>query len=171
MLRVMVPDKIKKGQDFQTHVSKWEGWVNKLERDYKEKTSDMAKIGILISMAPDDLQDTILQHADRLKEYKQVKDKMVGLLDARARLKDPNAIDIGFAGEDDWWWDDAESSDVDVAAIGKGDHCKRCGGVGNIANECPTPKGKGKGKEDKGVQFERQQREGKELQWQGFRKG
>ena len=40
----------------------------------------MAKIGILISIAPDDLQDTILQHADRLKEYKRVKDKMVGCL-------------------------------------------------------------------------------------------
>ena len=39
-------------------------------------------------MAPDDLQDTILQHADRLKEYKLVKEEMVGLLDARARLKD-----------------------------------------------------------------------------------
>ena len=89
MLRVMVLGKITKGQDFQTHVSKWEGCLNKLERDYKEKASDMAKIGILISMAPDDLQDTILQQADRLKEYKQVKDKMAGLLDARARLKTP----------------------------------------------------------------------------------
>ena len=37
----------------------------------------MATIGIL---APDDLQDTILQHADRLKEYKLVRDKMVGCL-------------------------------------------------------------------------------------------
>ena len=89
MLRLMVPGKIKKGQDFQTHVRKWEGWVNKLERDYNEKTSDMAKIGILISMAPDDPQDTILQHADRLEEYKLVREKMVVLLDARARLKDP----------------------------------------------------------------------------------
>ena len=85
----------------------------------------------------------------------EVKDKMVGLLDARARLKDPNAIDIGFAGEDDWWWDDEESSDVDVAAIGKGDHCFRCGEVGHIANECPTPKGKGKGKEVKGFNSDR----------------
>ena len=79
-------------------------------------------------------------------------------------------MDIGFAGEDDWWWDDAESSDVDVAPIGKGDHCCRCGGVGHIANECPTPKGKGKGNEDKG--FNSKISKGKEkLQWQRFRKG
>ena len=26
MLRVVVPGKIQKGQDFQTRVSKWEGW-------------------------------------------------------------------------------------------------------------------------------------------------
>ena len=32
MLQVMVPGKIKKGQGFQTHVSKSEGWVHKLER-------------------------------------------------------------------------------------------------------------------------------------------
>ena len=169
MLRVMVLGKITKGQDFQTHVSKWEGWLNKLERDYKEKASDMAKIGILISMAPDDLQDTILQHADRLKEYKLVKYKMAVLLDARARLKHPNAVDIGFAGEDDWWWDDAESSDVGVAAVGKGDHCYRCGGVGHIANECPTPKGKGKG--DKWFNSKGSKVKGKSYSGKVFEKG
>ena len=74
---------------------------------------------------------------------------MVGFLDARARLKDPNAMDIGYAGEDDWVWDDTESSDFDVAAVGKGHHCCRCGGMGHIAHVCPTPKGKVEGKEDK----------------------
>ena len=39
--------------------------------------------------------------------------------------------------------------DFDVGAVGRSDHCHRCGGVEHIANECPTPKGKGKGKEDR----------------------
>ena len=35
-----------------------------MEKDYQEEVSDMIKVGLLIHMMPDDLQDTILQHAD-----------------------------------------------------------------------------------------------------------
>jgi hypothetical protein len=59
MLRVMNPGRVPKGQDVQTFISKWEGQVNALERDCKEKVSDRMKIGILIRMMPDDLQDVI----------------------------------------------------------------------------------------------------------------
>ena len=119
----------------------------------RRRRATWRRIGILISMAPDDLQDTILQHSDRLKEDKLVKDKMVGLLDARARLKDPNA------------------SDVDVAAIGKGrplllmrwsgPHSQRSG---------PTPKGKGKGKEDNGFNSKGSKGKGKSYSGKGFEK-
>ncbi len=37
MLKMMVPEKIKKGHDVQTVINKYEGWVNTLERDYNEK--------------------------------------------------------------------------------------------------------------------------------------
>ena len=30
---------------------------------------------------------------------------MVMLLDARGQLKDPNAMDIGYVGEEDWTWE------------------------------------------------------------------
>ena len=59
--------------------------------------------------------------------------------------------------------------DVDVAAIGKGDH--RCGGVGHIANECPTHKGKGKGKEDKGFNLKCSKGKGKSSSGKGRGKG
>ena len=64
MLKTMLPGKIKKGEDVQAKINQWEGYVNALQRDYKETVSDMMKIGILIHMMPDDLQDHILQHAD-----------------------------------------------------------------------------------------------------------
>ena len=92
MLKAMVPGKVKKGMDVQNMINKWEGLIHTLERDYNEKVSDMARIGVLISMVPDDLQDVILQHADRLKEYKLVKEKVITLIDARVRLRDPDAI-------------------------------------------------------------------------------
>ncbi len=60
----------------------------------------MARFGVLISMVPDDLQEVVLQHADRLKEYKLVKEQVVMLTDARERLRDPDAMDIGQVKDD-----------------------------------------------------------------------
>ena len=43
--------------------------------------TDRVKIGVLIRMMPDELQDVILQHADRLQEVKLVKEKEGGEFD------------------------------------------------------------------------------------------
>ena len=67
MLKVMMPPKIGKQPEVHVTVNKWEGWVRVLERDYKENITDMVKIGILTDMMPDELQDSILQHADEIK--------------------------------------------------------------------------------------------------------
>ena len=130
MLKDMMPPKIGKQQDVHGMVNKWEGLVHVLERDYKENISDMMKIGILIHMMPEELQDSILQHTDKIKEYKLVKEKAVNLVDARATLRDPDAMDVGYYGhyEEECDNDDPEE---EVGAVTEDMRCYKCQG-------CPT---------------------------------
>ena len=129
VLKVMLPPKIGKNQDVHTQVNKWESLINILERDYQEKVSDMMKVGLLIHMMPDDLQDTIHQHADRLREYRLVKEKAVNLVDARARLGDPNAMDIGYYGNHKANEYGQEVEETEVGAVAEDMKCSRCGGL------------------------------------------
>ena len=46
-----------------------------LKRDYGQEVAETARVGLLILMAPDELQRTVLEHADRLREYRQIKEK------------------------------------------------------------------------------------------------
>ena len=107
-----------------------------LKRDYGQEVAEMARVGLLILIAPDELQGTVLEHADRLREYRQKKQKMVMLLDARGQLKNPNAMDIGYSGEEDWTWE-TELGDFDVGAVGMSDHCYRCGLMGAHRKRVP----------------------------------
>ena len=120
-LKIMKPAKVKKSQDFLAQVNRWEGWVNTLKR---QEVAGTAWVGLLTLVAPDKLRWTVLERADRLREYRQVKEKMVMLLDARGQLKDPNAMDIGYAGEEDWTWE-TEPCDFEVGVIGRSDHSYR----------------------------------------------
>lgn len=118
-----------------------------MARDYDE-VSDKMKIGILVRMVPGELQQAILHHADRLNNYRAIREKVLSLADARRHLKDPDAMDIDGVdncGNDGW-------EEQDIAAVGKG-ACFRCGGVGHRAADCATPAplaAKGKGDKGKG---------------------
>ena len=98
------------------------------------------KIGILTRMMPDELQDGILQHADRVQEVKLVKEKAVNLTDASERLRDPSATDIGNV-------DDDLNYNEDVTRKRK---CYRCSGYGHMEVLCATPKVHGKGTKGSG---------------------
>ena len=74
-------------------VNRWESWVNTLKRDYQQNSA-----GNRPCRATHHDGSRRAEHADRLQKYAQVKEKMVVLLDARCRLHDPHAKDVGYAG-------------------------------------------------------------------------
>ena len=76
MRKIVLPGKIKGNEDIQTKIHQWENNVSALYRDHKEKVSDIMKIGIMINMMPEDLQEHVLQRTDHIREYKAVTEKM-----------------------------------------------------------------------------------------------
>lgn len=164
MVRVMVPGKLRKNEDIGTAIARWEAKLVALERDYQERVSERMRIGILISMVPDDLQEMLLQQAEHFTEYRLAREKVMTLVDTRMKLKDPNAMDVGnvsgnywghavdpgYGAEDSEWNGFGEDSGYEeyscVDSVGKGAaQCYRCMGFGHMAAQCATPKGMSKG--------------------------
>ena len=88
------------------------------------------------------MQEVVLQQSDRSREYKDIRDRVTGLVDARARIKGPNGMDCSAVDKEEL--DDEYDRDEEVNAVGEPIRCYRCQGFGHRALECPTPKGKGK---------------------------
>ena len=65
------------------------------------------------------------------------KRRAVNLVDARERLRNPNAMDIGNV-YDEFYMEDVWAVDEDA-------QCYRCGGYSHVAVHCATPKWDGKG--------------------------
>jgi hypothetical protein len=146
--------KAKRTEDISGFIDKWETKVLALSRDFKETLSEKMRAAILISMLPPELQNTLVQQADKITDYKTTKDKIIGIVEAKLALKDPDSMDVDAVRppEEQTPYPYVQEHDhcehLDIDAMGKGGfQCYRCGGQGHVANKCATPsKGKGKAK-------------------------
>lgn len=140
---------MRKNEDIGAAIARWEAKPVALERDYQEKVSERMRIGILISMVPDDLQEMLLQQEEHFTEYRVAREKVMTLVDTRMMLKDPNAMDAYITDEGGWnVYDENSGHEVyfSMDAVGKGTaQCYRCIGFRHMAAQCATPKGMGKG--------------------------
>ena len=150
LLQVVNPGKVKHLKDVPGLIDRWEIKVLALERDFKESLSPRMKAAILISMLPADLQDSLVQNAEKYHEYPSAKEKVLSIVEAKMSMRDPDAMDVDNLSAEATH---GSYEEEDIQALGKGAmHCYRCGGLGHIAAHCATPEPtKGGGKGSKGA--------------------
>ena len=93
MMSVVSPQKITKGNEVLEMIERWETKVLALERDFNEKLSDKTKAGVLLNMMPGDLQNSLIQQADKLENFKMTKERVVSIMEAKNALH-PDAMDM-----------------------------------------------------------------------------
>ena len=77
LLIAVVSYKIGAKQDVQSGLVKWETLLLSLERDRNEKLSPTIRRALLLNIWPNLIQPRLLEHLDRLLDYKQVREKIV----------------------------------------------------------------------------------------------
>ena len=145
-----------KGKDIQAGLLLWEAQLLSLERDHQEQFSPKIKRALLMNVLPTSVQTRIMEHLDRLKTYKEVREKIVTLCH-NVDDADIGNVDANDAPQDQWegWWQDdnfgwrepeappAEDPDIQGLADMR---CHVSGGLGHMARHCATPNPKGGGK-------------------------
>ena len=102
-----------RGKDVHGGLVQWEAQVLALARDHQEVLSEKIRRALLMNVLLASMQSRIMEHMDRLKTYKEVRDKVVAL-----SRNSEDAADIGNLDDandtppDAWeaWWQDENFS-------------------------------------------------------------
>ena len=114
MMSVVSPKKVTKGNKVLEMIDRWETKVLALERDFNEKLSDKMKAGVQLNMMPGDLQNSFIQQADKLENFKMTKERVVSIMEAKNAVH-PDAMDtdnVNCESYDNTDQDDAEEDDL-----------------------------------------------------------
>ena len=156
MMAVMQPKKAKDARDLLNAVQDWEVKLKNLSVEHSVVIDEKIQVALLSSILPTEFQDYVFQMTDM--SFSAVKDKVLSLAINRAAMSKPTPMEVDrvqahycheaaeweeYEGYDAEHWDEA-GAEVEIGYVGES--CRRCGGIGHYARECPTPDGKGKGK-------------------------
>ena len=176
MAEVASPPAVKDMKDVDSALTKWEGKVRQLRKEFNEGLSDHMRIAIVTAMLPSQVQDFIYTNIDEDAKYELVVEKVRSVVGNKvAMMMGPAPMDVGEVRGREMEEEYEEDWGEDVGAVGFHTRCHRCEGWGHMQRECPTKgkgKGKGKGKDGGYGKGEYDQNKGKgkgpiQSSWQG----
>jgi hypothetical protein len=142
---VTSPPVIRTMEDVETKVTAWEGSMDALTKNFREKFGPTVKIGILTNMLPPQLQDVVYTMVDGKTSYEEIAAKVRSIASNNVAMTAAVPMDVNAAAYDE---------DDDVDAVGSHTQCFRCQGWGHTSRDCPSKgKGKSKGSFGKGAPF------------------
>ena len=97
-----------KGKDVQAGLVLWEGQLLALDWGHQETLSPKIKRAHLMNVLPTSVQTRVLEHVDRLKTYKEVREKVVTLCHNIDDADIGNVDDVDNSRDfwEGWWQDD-----------------------------------------------------------------
>ena len=161
LLISVISFKIGTKQDVQSGLVKWEAMLLALERDHKEALSPKIRRALLLNILPQNLQNKLMEHLDRLTDYKEVRDKILFLVQSRAH---PEAMDCGLLQGDgvpsvhpedeeegaEGYTEEEELQDLAALADIT---CRRCNKKGHFARNCKQPPPRGQNGQFQATRF------------------
>ena len=155
----MYPEKVRELGRLTAAILAWEEKWKTMLTECPANTNIPAlwRMAAFLEMCPKEIKEQVYLRIDEIGEdYEVLKAKVIGWVSNKVEQErgGPVPMDIGDLrrrkdGEDEYeeqYWEEHEVDEVD----GGNYQCRKCGGHGHFARECPS-KGKGKGKSwDKG---------------------
>jgi len=143
-LDVTNPPGIKGVNTIIKSIHAWESKVSVLKSRYDHTLDKDLKIAILVGMMPQEYQDLCMQaslnHANSEDmKYEAMRDHIINIAHQRVEMIKPTPMDVGSLNKDE------NQDEADLDAVSRNTKCYNCQGFGHLANQCPTPKGEGKG--------------------------
>ena len=140
--QVTNPPKVKELRDVERELMKWEEKAKALTKEFGETFGDTVKVGIVVSIMPQAVQELVYQSIGDKLDYDEVTAKIRSVVSNKvAMMEGPTPMDVGKIDHEC----ESENLEDDVAAVSWSTQCLGCGGWGHLRRECPSVVNDGKG--------------------------